>query len=86
MRAKQTWYVFYQNCDCGSATRASTHDPRTNKYGPRCEFCRKLLGCMSWSFMCTVRASSEFEAIKLGAEAELAAMAKARAADGKDTH
>lgn len=58
-----TYQIVHTNCDCSSDTMAR----RPNKviFGPRCPNCRRILGPMCWSVMCTVQARNTWHAMEV---------------------
>ena len=60
---KYTYVIISTNCDCCSDTIA--RHPTTYLFGPRCPWCKKILGCMQWMVVDKVRAVGDFEALRL---------------------
>ncbi len=59
---KHTYYLVMTNCDCASGLKILTNHPSRNKIGIKCPYCEKILGCMQYNNIQTIRAASYKEA------------------------
>lgn len=63
MAKKKTYLIIHTNCDCGSGEIARPTNHSRWLYGPRCPFCLKILGMMSWSIIEEIKATNQDAAL-----------------------
>lgn len=60
---KRTYYIVKINCDCGSSTVARTSVKWL--FGPRCSDCGRVVGCLEYDVVATVRAACDLDALRV---------------------